>query len=123
MKRFKVIQFFAWIDIVLGITLVLPKVGAFVLRFLHELVMEEPLTLDVYHFVLMQMLGVMILLWGLVRLRQTALWQIMYDCLARLLVCTYLGFYCYNGQKMLFFFIIIEVFGFYQLRFISPKKT
>lgn len=123
MSHFKTIQIFAWIDIILGISLAIPKVGAFVLQFLHQLVMQDPLVLDAYHLILMQILGIMIVLWGLVRLLQTATWQITYDCMARLFVCSYLVFYAYNGQKMLFFFIIIEVFGFYQLRFITPKKT
>lgn len=122
MRSFKIIRFFAWIDIVLGISLALPKVGTFVLQFLHQLVLEQALILDTYHFVLMQILGIMIVLWGLVRLRQTALWQISYDCIGRLVVCAYLSFYCYNGQAVLCFFIIIELLGFYQLRFLSKDK-
>lgn len=123
MKHFKTIQFFAAIDILLGITLALPKIGALALQFLHQLVDNQELVIDAYHLVLMQILGLMIVLWGLVRLRQTALWQISYDCIARLVVCAYLVFYCYNGQKVLFFFILIELLGFYQLRFISEKET
>lgn len=123
MKCFKTIQFFAAIDLVLGIALALPKVGPFMLQFLHQLVDNQELVIDAYHLVLMQMLGLMIALWSLVRLRQTALWQISYDCIARLVVCAYLCFYCYQGQKVLFFFIIIELLGFYQLRFISKEKT
>lgn len=123
MKGFKTIQFFAGIDVMLGLTLALPKVGAFTLQFLHSLVSNQELVIDSYHLVLMQLLGIMTVLWGLVRLRQTAVWQISYDCIARLLVGVYLVFYCYNGQKVLFFFILIELLGFYQLRFVSQKNA
>lgn len=123
MKRFKAIRFFAWIDLVLGLGLALPKIGTLVLQSLHELIMEEVLVLDAYHLVLMQVLGIMIVLWALVRLRQTAIWQISYDCIGRVVVCAYLGFYCYNGQAVVLFFIIIELLGFYQLRFLSKENA
>lgn len=123
MKSFKAIRLFGWIDLVLGLSLAVPKVGTFVLQFLHQLLMEQALVLDAYHFVLMQVLGIMTVLWALVRLRQTALWQIGYDCVGRVVVCTYLGFYCYCGQSVLFFFILIELLGFYQLRFLSEENA
>lgn len=123
MNALKTIQFFASIDILLGISLVLPKVGTFLVQFLHQLLNDSVLRIDAYHAILMQLLGIMIILWGMVRLRQTAIWQVQYDCTARLFVLLYLFYHYYQGQDLLLFFIGIELLGLYQLKFLLKKTS
>lgn len=121
MKPLKNIQFFARVDILLGTGLALPKVGGFFLQFLHHLLSDKELVIDTYHTVLMQLLGIMVVLWGVVRLKQTAIWQIVYDCAARFFILLYLFYYYSQGQDVLLFFIGVELLGLYQLKFFFKK--
>lgn len=113
------IKFFAKIDLCLGLFLCTPIVGPFLIQWLQGILSSEPLLINDYHVVLMKILGVMVVLWALVRIQHTAIWQLIYDCFGRLVVLSYLGFYCYQGLPILGVFIGIELLGLYQLKFLT----
>lgn len=110
----RIIKLFAYIDFVLGLVLALPFAGVFVVQLLHGLLTSEPLTIDAYHSFLMKILGVMVILWAMVRIQHTATWQVNYDCVARLFVLSNMIYFCYNGLTVLVFFVVVELLGLYQ---------
>ena len=109
----KVIQLFAYIDLLLGISLALPYWGIFLIQLLHTLVSDDGLIIDAYHALLMKILGAMVILWAAVRIRQPELWQIHYDCITRLFVLSFMIFYCCEGLTVILFFIFVELLGLY----------
>jgi len=119
----KLIRFFAGIDLLIGLTLATPVLGPWLLQLLHQQLDSGTLLLDEYHSVLLQVLGVMTILWAVVRLQQTARWQIMYDCTARLLIIAMMGYYYYQGTALLGLFIIVEWLGMVQLWVLRRSKA
>lgn len=112
----KAVKFFAYIDLILGLVLAMPILGTEIILFLHHLLDDKTLVIDNYHAFLMKILGAMVILWAMVRLQHTAAWQIQYDCVARLFVLAFMGYYFYNGLTVLGLFVVVEMLGLYQWR-------
>lgn len=113
----KTIRLFAAVDFVLGLVLLFPVLGPWMMQFLNQFFTNEELLINPYHATLMKLLGVMVILWAMVRLQHTAKWQIGYDCTARLVVIGVLLYYWMQGLSILALFLLVECLGLYQLRY------
>lgn len=111
----KTIKCFAVIDLILGTVLVSPYLGVWTIELLHSLTAASTLPIDTFHAFLLKVLGAMTILWAMVRLRHTAVWQIQFDCFARLFILAVMIFYYYHGLNVLIFFMLTEFAGLYQL--------
>ena len=110
----KTIQFFAKIDVVISIVLIVPWLGAAMLPHVQYFLTNEHLVVDNYHQVLMQILGAMVFLWAMVRLKHTAIWQVQYDCIGRIGISALMLYYAAQGLVFLLLFVITELLGLYQ---------